>query len=393
MRGTLNFLLENSLFLIFGTASALLLANFDFELYSALIHGRLLGGHGEHEFNLHFLINDVFMCVFFAMAAKEIWEAFLPGGALSSLRTAMTPLFATAGGVLGPALLFLGGTQFFGRPDLERGWAVPTATDIAFSYLVARIVFGARHPAIPFLLLLAIADDAVGLLILALFYPQAEVSLGTLGLCLGGALAFNAALRYFKVSNFWAYLVVAGPLSWYGFFEGGVHPALALVPIIPTLPHAKHDEGLFEETEGISTAADDALTAFARWWKKPVEVILMFFGFCNAGVLLGNVGLPTALVATALLFGKPLGISLFTFIAIKVLRFQMPTGMTMKDVFVLGSMAGIGFTVALFVSEVAFGGAGPSASLDAAKMGALLSFFAGVVSWILSKLLHIRRIT
>lgn len=398
----ISFLLENSLFLIGGTLAALVLANLNHDLYRRLVHSSLLAKHimtatSLPELSLHFIVNDVLMCFFFAIAAKEIWEALLPGGVLSSARKAMTPLIATAGGIAGPALLYACGTVVFDRPDLGRGWAVPTATDIAFSYLVARLIFGARHPAIPFLLLLAIADDAIGLLILAVFYPQGELSLLLIGICLSGAIAINLGLRRLGVTNFWLYLVFAGPISWYGFHHGGVHPALALVPIIPTLPHADHDEGLFVELqEQGPRQPTDTLNVFERWWKKPVELILMLFGFCNAGVMLGNVGLPTALVTVALLVGKPLGIFLFTLIAVKGLRLEMPEGMTLKHVLVLGAMAGIGFTVALFVSEVAFGGTSTGSAdetLDGAKMGALLSFLAAGISFILAKLLRIRRIT
>ena len=102
------------------------------------------------------------MAFFFALATKEVVEATAPGGALHSPRRAALPLVAAVGGMLGPALIFLRLTIVFDRPNLERGWAIPCATDIAFSYLAARIVFGAKHPAIPFLLLLAIADDALG---------------------------------------------------------------------------------------------------------------------------------------------------------------------------------------------------------------------------------------
>lgn len=395
---TISFLLENSFFLIAGTLAALLLANLNHDLYSNLIHHSLLTNFSvgtSAQLSLHFIVNDVLMCFFFAMAAKEIWEALLPGGALSSLRKAMTPLFATAGGITGPALIYFSGTIIFDRPELTRGWAIPTATDIAFSYLVARLIFGARHPAIPFLLLLAIADDAIGLLILAIFYPQGDLSLLLLAGCVGGAVAFNLGLRRLGVTNFWLYLIFAGPLSWYGFHHGGVHPALALVPIIPTLPHAADDQGLFAELQQPQQEQrTDALNAFEHWWKKPVEFILMLFGFCNAGVLLGNVGLATGLVAAALLVGKPLGIYLFTVIAVKGLRLQMPEGMSLRHVIVLGSIAGIGFTVALFVSEVAFGGLASShgQALDAAKMGALLSFLAAGISFVLAKLLRVKRV-
>ena len=96
------------------------------------------------------------------------------------------------------------------RPDLTRGWAIPCATDIAFSYMVARFVFGAKHPAIPFLLILAIADDALGLIILALFYPVGSVNLLLFGLFVGAALAATLLLRKLRVVTFWPYILLGG---------------------------------------------------------------------------------------------------------------------------------------------------------------------------------------
>ncbi len=112
------------------------------------------------------------MVFFFALATKEIVEATLPGGPLASPRQAGVPLLAAVGGMAVPAAIYVLQATFDGRPDLMRGWAIPCATDIAFSYLVARVIFPKAHPAIPFLLLLAIADDALGLILLAVFYPS-----------------------------------------------------------------------------------------------------------------------------------------------------------------------------------------------------------------------------
>lgn len=383
IRNSIRFLLENSLFLIIGTGVALVMANLFHEVYHHAVH------HGPApHFNLHFVVNDILMCFFFATAAKEIWESLLPGGALSSPRKAATPLLATAGGIIFPAGLYLIGAQLFGAPELIRGWAIPCATDIAFSYLVARIVFGKGHPAIPFLLLLAIADDAAGLIILAVAYPTGEMNLVLFfGLVLG-ALAFNIIVlrKLFKATNFWLYLVLAGPASWWGFYRGGIHPALALVPVIPTMPSAARDSGYFE---GMADEHPmDTLNSFEHWWKNPIELILMLFGFANAGVAFSAMGLGTWLVTGGLLVGKPVGILLSGLVACALFRLEMPRGMNYRDLVTLGMMAGIGFTVALFIATVAF----PSGnSLDAAKMGALFSFGAAPLSLIAAKPLGVGR--
>jgi NhaA family Na+:H+ antiporter len=383
VRNGIRFLLENSLFLVAGTIAALILANAESHQYHAIVHTEV-----APHISLHFVVNDVLMCFFFALAAKEIWEALLPGGALSSPRTAATPLIATAGGIIGPAGLYLLGAGLLGAGALARGWAIPCATDIAFSYLVARLIFGRGHPAIPFLLLLAIADDAIGLIILAVVYPTGDMHLLNFFAWVAGAVLFNLVVlrRFLKLQSFWWYLIVAGPLSWWGFFQGGIHPALALVPIIPTLPHAKEDVGYFEGTG--EEQPQDALNRFQYWWKTPVELILMLFGFANAGVAFGALGVGTWLVSAGLLVGKPLGIFLFTILACSLFRLELPRGMTWRDLVALGCMAGIGFTVALFVATVAFPA---GATLDAAKMGALFSFAAVLVSFVAARALDVGR--
>ena len=144
--------------------------------------------HGHHEFSIYFLVNDLLMAFFFAIAGSEVWEALLPGGALSNPKKAATPLLATVGGLAGPAAIYIAGCYALGRGDITNGWAIPCATDIAFSYLVARFIFGQGHPAIAFLLLLAIADDAAGLVILAIFYPSGKLPLAS----------FDKAFKQFK---------------------------------------------------------------------------------------------------------------------------------------------------------------------------------------------------
>lgn len=386
-----RFLLENSLFLIFGALAGLLWANLDHDSYEALLHFPLLENpyigyaHEGHKIiNLHYLVNDILMALFFAIAGKEVWEATLPGGPLNNPREAATPLIATLGGVVAPAGLYFAGAAFLGEMgELGRGWAIPCATDIAFSYMVARLIFGSLHPAIPFLLLLAIADDAIGLMILAVFYPQEEVKPLFLLLAAAG-IAVGLLLRRMRVKSFWPYLLIAGPLSWFGFALAGLHPALGLLPIIPTMPHAHVDTGLFDWNRLDTT---DTLNAFEHWWKNPVELILGAFGLLNAGVVFSSVGNATYLVLFGLLVGKPLGIWGFGMIA-RLLGFEMPGNMKGRELLVIGFAAAIGFTVALFVATVAF----PAGETqDAAKMGALASFGAAILTWAAAKALRIEK--
>ncbi|QDV41735.1 Na(+)/H(+) antiporter NhaA [Stieleria neptunia] len=340
---------------------------------------------GHHWYSLSFLINDVLMALFFAIAAKEVWESLLPGGALSNPRKAATPLLATFGGIVGPALFYLAGAYATGtQAELGQGWAVPCATDIAFSYLVARLIFGPGHPAIAFLLLLAIADDAAGLMILAIFYPSAPIEPIWL-LLTAAAMALAWLLRKLKIHSHWFYMLGPGVLSWFSFYLAHIHPALGLVPIIPLLPSAVSDLGIFAKEE---LKRDDTLNEFEHFWKTPVECILGLFGLANAGVVLSSVGTGTWLVLAGLLVGKPVGITAMTLLAEKGFRLQKPAGMDYRHVVTLGMVAGIGFTVALFVSVAAF--KIPGATQDSVKMGALLSFGAAPLAILIAKLLSIR---
>jgi Na+:H+ antiporter, NhaA family len=387
-----RFLFQRSGFLIIGSVLGLLWANLSQGSYHAFVEFTLLENtafgqlHGaERALTVHYVVNDILMSLFFSLAAKEVWEAFLPGGALERRRQAATPLMATLGGMVGPASLYLLGATLIGRfEELSSGWAIPCATDIAFSYMAARFVFGQQHPAIPFLLLLAIADDALGLAILAVFYPQEPIVLAWLALP-AGAVVLGMILQRLGCRSFWIYLLGPGILSWIGCAWAGLHPALALLPVVPTLPHAHSDLGIFMDRELLRT---DTLSEYEHFWKKPVEVVLGLFGLANAGVVLGAAGEPTLLVLVGLLVGKPIGIFLFGWAASKVLGLGLPDGMTYRDLLVVGFAAGIGFTVALFVSVVAF----PAGEIqDAARMGALASLGAGLVTIGVARLVGVRK--
>ncbi len=412
-----NFITGYSILLILGAVVALFWANLDYASYQEFIDTPLLtnqwvgvleedaAGNVVRVLTIHFLINDVLMALFFAIAAKEVWEAVaLKAGALRG-KKALTPLIATAGGMSGPVAVYLGLAALMGAKtfaEVANGWAIPTATDIAFSYLVGRMVFGAGHPAVRFLLLLAIADDAGGLLILAVFYPSGEVAPVWMLLSLAAAVTvfvlFNWLPRRLdrhkqtrpvstwvrRRLSFIPY-AVAGVVSWYAFQRAGIHPALGLLPIVPTIPHADRAFGFFAAAE---EHLRDLLNAMEHALEVPVEIILFFFGLANAGVALSSMGDATLLVTLGLLVGKPVGIFLFGWFAARVLGLGLPEGMRMRDLFVLGCVAAIGFTVALFVASVAFQ---PGTVQDAAKMGALLSFSAAIVSLIAGVVFRIEK--
>lgn len=419
-----NFVTNYSILLIVGALIALVWANTNPEGYKYFVDYVLIedffigkpyyddaGLVAYRTLTLHYFVNELLMAFFFAIAAKEVWEAIiLKNGSLRGKKAA-TPLVATFGGMAGPIAVYLGLAYFLGSDTYDavaKGWAIPTATDIAFSYLVGRMVFGAGHPAVRFLLLLAIADDAAGLIILAIFYPAGELAPQWLLLSAGSAYAVfwlaNRLPRRLDRNNearpnstwvreklsFWPYLI-AGALSWYGFEESGINPALGLLPIVITIPHADRAFGIFSEAEQYLT---DLLNHIEHLLKHPVEIILFFFGLLNAGVEFSSIGSPTWLVLAGLLIGKPVGILLFGWLAARPLGLGLPKGMRIIDLFVIGCVAAIGFTVSLFIASVAFESTDMLGDInvkDAAKMGALLSFFAAVVAIIAGKLTRVQK--
>jgi NhaA family Na+:H+ antiporter len=179
-------------------------------------------------------------------------------------------------------------------------------------------------------------------------------------------------------------VIAAGTISWVGFYRGGLHPALALVPILPFMPHARRDPGLFVPSE---QPLHDALSEFERWWETPVEFILFMFALTNAGVPINGAGTPTWIVLAALIAGKPAGIVAATWLAERF-GFRRADGLTWKHVLVLGITAGIGFTVALFFTTAAFP---PGDTLDEAKLGALLSVSAGLLAMVTGRIMGIRQ--
>ncbi|MDG2051857.1 MAG: Na+/H+ antiporter NhaA, partial [Myxococcota bacterium] len=376
-QGIVNLLQEFSVPLLSGVVVALLAANLEPEGYEHLLHWQPFGSFAllGHDLTFHFLVNDLFMVLFFGIAAKEITESCLPGGSLNPVRKAITPLVATLGGVVGPVgIFFLGlwggfGLGFFdGKVDdwslLRQGWGIPTATDIALAWLVARTVFGRGHPAVAFLLLLAVADDAIGLVIIAIFYgdPAVPAAPAYLSLVvLGMAVAWG--LRRAGVQNWVAYVALGGPLAWSGLMLAHLHPALALAVIVPFMPAPAGDMGLFANEDEVDVMGDELaegyhihhspLHQFEHHLKLIVDFGLFFFAFANAGVAFADIGALTWLILGSLVVGKTLGITVFG-LAARALGLPLPSGMTIKDLMMAGFVAALGLTVALFVASAAY---------------------------------------
>ncbi len=414
-RRLINILQEYSLPLIVGVVAGLAMANIDNHFYEEMVDYHVFGQDVEifgRAVTSHFLINEIFMVFFFGVAAKEITQSLLPGGALNPIPKAINPLMGTLGGVLGPAglyflltYIFYGGGDDF--PEVANGWGIPTATDIALAWLVARLVFGNGHPAVNFLLLLAVADDAIGLGIIAVFYPDPEHPVQPAWLLLTfGGMAAAYGMRRLHI-NFWpAYILIAGGMSWMGLFKSSIEPALALVVIVPFLPSpgtglALHEEEPEQIEEGEHpdsalqrdiaphhplTGHHSPLDQFEHQLKLFVDVGLFFFAFANAGVAFGSINAVTAIVLISLIAGKAIGVTSLSWLA-SLFGFPLPTGMQMKHLFVAATVAGLGLTVALFVAGKAF--TGPPFQ-DPAKMGAVLSAGVALVAFGLGYILKVK---
>ncbi len=366
-----------SVFLLLGTIVAQFWAHGDGASYGATLHHTLFT-MWDYHITPHFVVNDVFMALFFGIAAKELAEAILKRDGTLRGKQAALPLIACVGGVIGPAAVY----SLLCTPEMRNAWPVPCATDIAFAWLGARAIWGKQHPAVLFLLALAIGDDFVGMGLIAGLYPQHEFHASGIVLLLlgvGSAWMLKQLARYLRVCRHWMPYILAGVLCWFGLLFAGLHAALALVFVVPFMPMAGRDKGIF--APGESSHKYDTVNRFEHAFKPTVDVGLFFFGLANAGV--AWLGEPTWTrdswaVFLGLGLGKTVGITAFTILGYAVLKVffggaALPsnpeTGVRMqwRDVPVVGILGAMGFTVALFVADAA--GGAPSL-----KIGALASF-------------------
>lgn len=367
-----DFALEHLLLLPVGASVALIWSNTAPESYFRFTHA------------VSFAVNDIAMAFFFALMMKEVVEATAPGGVLHSWRRALLPVIAAVAATTLSAWLHVRIIDtLLDEPALRVAWPVAFGTDVALSYFVARLIFR-RDPLTSFVLLLALASDALGIVAVALFQPAADLHLAQGAGIMAVAIGLAAVLRRAGAQDFWWYLLLAGSASWYAFFRAGLHPAFALVPIMPFLPHGARDPGFFVDAR---PEAKDALSRFEIAWRYPAQIALLFFGLVNAGVTfqaleLGTVGLPIAM-----LVGRPVGVLAGAGAAL-VLGLRLPHHAGWRELVVIGFTVAIGFSVALFFSSALL----PPGQLRAeASMGVLLTLVAVPLALGSARLLQVGR--
>ncbi|MEQ9876487.1 Na+/H+ antiporter NhaA [Pectobacterium aroidearum] len=312
--------------------------------------------------NLLLWINDGLMAIFFLLIGLEV-KRELVEGSLASRQQAMLPLAAAVGGMIFPALLFL---LFNAKDEVTRaGWAIPAATDIAFAIGVLTLL-GKRVPAglKVFLLALAIIDDLGAILIIALFYTQQ-----IFWPALGGAVLAVAALAYLnrqQVRKTSAYLLV-GMVLWVCILKCGVHATLAGVIVGFFIP--------LRTSDGETSPATTLEHGLQTW---VAFLIIPLFAFANAGIVLQGIVLeklfsPLSLgIAAGLLVGKPLGITLLSWLTIRLGYARLPAGVGFSQIVAVSVLCGIGFTMSIFITLLAFSG-GDAELITYAKLGILLA--------------------
>ncbi|PXA74226.1 MULTISPECIES: Na+/H+ antiporter NhaA [Vibrio] len=327
--------------LVMAAIAAMLIANSPVnELYQHALHAYVFGMSLSHW------VNDGLMAIFFLLIGLEVKRELIEGS-LKSKEQALFPAIAALGGMLAPALVY---TWFNSAdPTASQGWAIPAATDIAFALGIMALL-GNRVPVSlkAFLLALAIIDDLGVIIIIALFYTSELSSLALgLGLLTAGGLYL---LNRYNVTSLPPYLIL-GAILWFAVLQSGIHATLAGVMIGFAIP-------LRGKQAGSSSPLKHLEHRLHPW---STFAILPLFAFVNAGISLEGIslaGLTSTLpvgVALGLFVGKPLGIFTFSWISVKLGMTKLPEGIDTRHIFAVSVLCGIGFTMSIFISSLAFG--------------------------------------
>ena len=352
----------SGLVLLFAAIIALIISNSNLsDLYFSTLNKYLFIGINNFGLKLSVLhwINDALMAIFFFFVTLEIKREFLQGE-LSNIKQALLPIIAAVGGMLVPALFYV--FINFGDSETMNGWAIPSATDIAFSLGVLSLL-GKRVPLSlkVFLTALAIIDDLGAIVIIALFY-SGDLSIKYLTLML---LAFIVLLviNKFNIKKFLPYLVV-GIFLWDFTHNSGIHATIAGVLLAMTIPHRKKEKDF-----SLLIKVEHAISPYVAFGIMPL------FAFANAGVSLEGLSFSSLLdkvplgILLGLFVGKQLGVFVFSYVAIKTKIAQMPNNSNWYNFYGVGVLTGIGFTMSLFVGNLAF--AENMEHMDGVKIGVL----------------------
>ena len=362
----------SGLVLLIGAVVALILSNSNLSgYYFGVLETHILIGTQNFGLDLSILhwINEVLMCAFFFIVTLEIKREFIHGE-LSKPKQASLPIIAAIGGMAVPAIIYV--IINFETGNTLRGWAIPSATDIAFSIGVLSLL-GKRVPLSLkiFLMALAIIDDLGAIIIIAFFYST-ELQYMYLILMIGSFLAL-LIINKFGVKKFAPYLL-AGLFLWYFTHESGIHSTISGVVLALTIPHR-----VKEKDFSLLLKLEHILSPYVAFGIMPL------FALANAGVSLEGVSTKTLMapvplgILCGLFFGKQLGVFLFSYLSIKLKLAEMPSNSNWIKIYGVGILTGIGFTMSLFVGNLAF--IEDTQHMDGVKIGvlcgSLLSAFVG----------------
>ena len=337
----------SGLVLLFAAIIALVISNSNLSnLYFETLNKYLFIGINDFGLKLSVIhwINDALMAIFFFFVTLEIKREFLQGE-LSNIKQALLPIIAAVGGMLVPALIYV----FINLGDSAtlNGWAIPSATDIAFSLGVLSLL-GKRVPLSlkVFLTALAIIDDLGAIVIIALFY-SGDLSIKYLSLMF---LAFILLLviNKFNIRKFLPYLII-GIFLWDFTHNSGIHATIAGVLLAMTIPHRKKEKDF-----SLLIKVEHAISPYVAFGIMPL------FAFANAGVSLEGLSFESLLnkvplgILLGLFIGKQLGVFIFSYVSIKTKIAQMPNNSNWFNLYGVGVLTGIGFTMSLFVGNLAF---------------------------------------
>jgi len=352
----------SGLVLLISAILALIISNSSLSyLYFETLEKYIFFGLNNFGLKLSVLhwINDVLMAIFFFFVTLEIKREFIQGE-LSNIKQAILPIIAAVGGMLVPALVYV--YINFGNTETLNGWAIPSATDIAFSLGILSLL-GSRVPISlkVFLTALAIIDDLGAIVIIAFFY-SGDLSILYLTMMLLSFIAL-LILNKFGFKTFFPYLII-GVILWHFTHESGIHATIAGVLLASTIPHRKKEKDF-----SLLVKIEHSISPYVAFGIMPL------FAFANAGVSLEGISfssllLPVPLgILLGLFIGKQLGVFLFSYVSIKFGFAQMPNNSNWYTLYGVGVLTGIGFTMSLFVGNLAF--IDNTQYIDGVKLGVL----------------------